>query len=468
VRIKNSIVNRIGFWFFVSTSVLAFASIFIFYVSVKQNFAKESLNVVSERMQTLRAIMQRKEDDPLPAVKHRIESDWANISFERIYIRLRNLDGSVISVSPNAPSEVINEIFPPVTSVDSSETRKTTKDGSIYLTASELFNFRQKQSQVYADLAFDLTPEQNVLSELRKKLFLIVALVLFGSMIFGRRLAFASLRPVQNIVKRASAIRSSNLHERIETSNLPSELELLAETFNKMLDRLSDSFNRMSQFSSDIAHELRTPINNIRGEIEVSFAKDRTPAEYREVLSSCLEELERIAKITDSLLFIAKAEDPATQLDRETFDLKAELEKIVDFYETSAHEAGVQVKVRSDRDLFLPANRIMFQRAVGNLISNALAHTPQGGVITVTGSENAEWTKIEVADTGNGIAPEHLSKIFDRFYRADPSRSGRGAVGFGLGLAIVRGIISMHGGQIDAQSSQGSGTQITLKFPKRA
>jgi two-component system, OmpR family, heavy metal sensor histidine kinase CusS len=467
LKAKTSIVNRISFWFILSTMTLAFSSIFVFYLSLEKTLEKENKNVVSERMQALRSILDRKQD-PLISAKRRIESEWASISFERIYIRLKTLDGQVLSISPNTPNEVIDEIFQKKP-VEHRLKRKTSSTGAIYLTDSELLTISQGQTQLYADLAFDLTSEESVLHQLRLRLIMIVGVVIIASFIFGRRLAVASLRPVQDIARRANAIRSSNLHERIETLDLPTELQLLVDTFNRMLDRLSDSFSRMSQFSSDIAHELRTPVNNTRGEIEVALAKDRSPEEYREVLSSCLEELERISKITDNLLFIAKAENPATQLPRERCDLLEELQKIAEFYETTALDSQVSITVDAEKAIELKVNRTLFQRAIGNLISNALAHTPRDGKISIRGFRSADYANIEVSDTGEGIAPEHLSKIFDRFYRADPSRSNvsgsTGASGFGLGLAIVQGILHLHGGKIEVSSILGKGTKINLKFP---
>jgi two-component system, OmpR family, heavy metal sensor histidine kinase CusS len=467
LKFKTSIVNRISFWFILSTTTLAVSSIFIFYLSLEKTLEKENKNVASERMQALHSILDRKQD-PLVSAKRRIESEWATISFERIYVRLRTLDGQVLSISPNTPSEVIDEIFQKKP-IEHRLKRKTSSTGEIYLAASEPLTISQGQTQLYADLAFDLTPEESVLQQLRFRLIMIVGVVIIASFVFGRRLAIASLQPVQDIAQRASAIRSTNLHERIETIGLPSELRLLVDTFNQMLDRLSDSFSRMSQFSSDIAHELRTPVNNTRGEIEVTLAKDRSPEEYREVLSSCLEELERISKITDSLLFIAKAENPVTQLPRERCNLSEELEKIAEFYETTAIESNVSIIVNSEKTIELEVNRTLFQRAIGNLISNALAHTPRGGKVSIRGSRLGEYASIEVADTGEGIAPEHLSRIFDRFYRADPSRSNAtgstGSAGFGLGLAIVQGIIHLHGGKVEVTSTPGKGTSVTLKFP---
>jgi two-component system heavy metal sensor histidine kinase CusS len=464
-KIKKSIVNRISFWFVLTATALAFASVFGFYLSLRQTLAIAHRNIVTERIQTLRSVLERK-NDPLPAAKRRIESEWANISFEHIFIRLRNADGSVVSISPDTPPEVLHDIFPTSESLVSRSKRKVSNSGNVYIVASEPFTLGGSSSQLYADLAFDITSEESILRLLRTRLIFIIGVVLISSFFFGRKLAVTSLLPVRRIALKADAIRSSNLHERLDSTNLPAELELLVETFNRMFDRLSDSFTRMSQFSSDLAHELRTPVNNIRGEIEVTLAKNRSMAEYKDTLSSSLEELERISKIMDSLLFIAKSENPTTQLGKDPCNLKDELENIAEFYKTTTNEGDVSVTVDAPANLLLNANRTLFQRAVSNLVSNALAHTAPGGAVSIKGSEAPDGIVVSVSDTGEGIAPEHLSKIFDRFYRADPSRSGGGPIGFGLGLAIVQGIVKLHGGKIEAKSKVGEGTNVTLRFPK--
>jgi two-component system heavy metal sensor histidine kinase CusS len=182
-------------------------------------------------------------------------------------------------------------------------------------------------------------------------------------------------------------------------------------------------------------------------------------------LSSSLEELDRITKITDGLLFLAKSENPEAVPKQDLIDLEEELKKISEFYESTATETGIAIEVSVSEKISLSVNRILFQRAVGNLISNAIAHTPPKGLIRLVGKKAENFIEIQVVDTGEGIPAEHLTKIFDRFYRADPSRSVTGQVGFGLGLAIVKGIVKLHAGRVEAKSTVGKGTRISLFFP---
>jgi two-component system heavy metal sensor histidine kinase CusS len=231
-----------------------------------------------------------------------------------------------------------------------------------------------------------------------------------------------------------------------------------------MLDRLAESFERLTRFSSEIAHELRTPINNLRGEVEVAFAKPRSAEEYREALGSALEECDRLARMIDGLLFLARAEHPTAQTSRDPLDLTAEMEMVRAFYDAAAAEAGIQLRVSFADRLMARLDRALFQRALGNLVANALAHTPRGGTVTLSARADARGVAVEVADSGCGIDAAHLPFLFDRFYRVDRSRSS--ATGnVGLGLAIVKGIVELHGGSVDVESRVGSGTRFVLHFP---
>ena len=263
----------------------------------------------------------------------------------------------------------------------------------------------------------------------------------------------------------ARRISSTNLRERILTEGYPSELASLAGTFNKMLDRLEESFERISKFSADIAHDLRTPVNNIRGEAEVALARARTVDEYRGVLESSLEEAVRLSDLIGDLLFLARTESPLAHLHREPVDLVELLGGVREYYEASAAEGGISLTSAVGAEpVIAELDRTLVQRAVGNLVSNAVAHTPPGGSVVLATNTEVASIRIEVTDTGVGIPPEALPRVFDRFFRVDPSRS-QASGGTGLGLAIVQGIMLLHGGKVEIASQPGQGTRVTLRMP---
>lgn len=276
----------------------------------------------------------------------------------------------------------------------------------------------------------------------------------------ARAVTRRGLRPLADMAAAAGHIHATQLHERLAPAGWPDELRALATAFDAMLARLDESFTRLSQFSADLAHELRTPLFNLRGEAEIALTQARTPEAYREVLASSLEELDRLSRMMESLLFLARAEQPHTRVTRQTLDAHAEAEVVRDFHEAAAEEQGVRLIVEGAARV--DAEPAMLRRALTNLVTNALAHTPRGGTVTVRVAGQNGGTVFTVTDTGPGIAPEHLPRIFDRFYRADPARGG----GAGLGLSIAKSIAELHGGTLTAAS--GPGATFTLMLPLAA
>jgi signal transduction histidine kinase len=231
------------------------------------------------------------------------------------------------------------------------------------------------------------------------------------------------------------------------------------------LNRLADSFERLSRFSSDIAHELRTPIQNMIGSLEVALARDRQPLEYREILGSNLEECNRISRLTESLLFLARAENLKEGISLSKLELRQEIERIIDFYEPLASEKSQRLilETRCNPQQILWADPVLFQRLMGNLISNAIRYTGRGGEIVVDYGVQETELVLSVRDSGQGIPPEDLPFIFDRFYRVDRSRS-LDSGGTGLGLAIAKSIVDLHHAKIAVNSQPGQGSAFSIRW----
>lgn len=314
-------------------------------------------------------------------------------------------------------------------------------------------------------IALDRTTERQLLSEYRSRLWGVLGLALVASAWVGYTIARRAMAPVAAIAGTARRIGSSTLDARIPVDGLPGELSSLATTFNDMLDRLEDAFTRLSSLSADLAHELRTPINNLRGEVEVALGKPRTTAEYQDTLASVLKESGRLSQMIEGLMFLARAENPEPQIDRAPVDVRRELRVVCEFYEPTAAEAGIDLGIMNDGESIRAAfDRTLVQRALGNLILNAVTHTPAGGHVRLSAARAHNGVRITVTDTGRGIPIEHLSCVSDRFYRVDASRSSS-AGGLGLGLAIVGSIMKVRGGSMEISSTPGEGTTVTLMFP---
>lgn len=269
--------------------------------------------------------------------------------------------------------------------------------------------------------------------------------------------------PIRRLSGTIGDIGSDQLNRRLDPVDVPYELEHLVVSFNRMLDRLQQSFERLSHFSADIAHELRTPVTNLTTQTQVALAKADRPADaYREVLYGSLEELERLGKLIGEMLFLARAEHPVAALELADVDLGDEVRLLFDYFGAWAEERDVRLCL-AGAALPVRADRSMLRRALGNLISNGLHHVRAGAQLTVRLGNYDSWMEIHVENPGAEIAPEHLPRLFDRFYRVDPAR-GRHGEGAGLGLAIVRSIAEAHGGSVGVQSGRGV-TRFTLRLP---
>ena len=311
-------------------------------------------------------------------------------------------------------------------------------------------------------IALDRSREEALASDYRRILLIVLLAGVLASTAAGVFITRRGLAPLTAITRTAARVTPEQLGERIGAARWPTELRELADVFDGMLARLEDAFLRLSHFSADLAHELRTPVSNLMGGVEVALGQPRSPKVYRSVLESALEECGRLAQLIDSLLFLARAESGRAALSLARRDLGAEAAEVCDFYSAAAEEKGVELTCSGGA--VAEVDPLLVRRAIDNLLANALSHTPAGGRIEVCVEEAREGAMVAVSDTGCGIAPEHLSRVFDRFYRADAARPGDSG-GAGLGLSLVKSIAELHRGSATMKSEVGCGTTVCLTFP---
>lgn len=312
-------------------------------------------------------------------------------------------------------------------------------------------------------VALDVSYEEELKSSYLKRLLIVLFGGILLSSVMGVAITWRELRPLREITQAIKRIKTADLHKRLQPTEWPKELTSLAVGFNRMLSRLDLSFTRLSQFSADLAHELRSPIHNLMGEAEVALSRDRTPEAYREVISSGLEETQRLSRMIDRLLFLARAETEAQLLQASQFKAEEEIADVLEFHDAFAKEHGVTVTSKGSASI--NADPVLFRRVISNLISNALQYTPRGGKVALNvNSSGDHWVEVRVTDTGCGISQEHLPKVFDRFYRVGVTRS-QFPTGLGLGLSIVKSIMDLHKGRVTIQSEINKGTMVVLRFP---
>jgi two-component system, OmpR family, heavy metal sensor histidine kinase CusS len=334
--------------------------------------------------------------------------------------------------------------------------------GTRYLLSAITISSADKGRIWILHAAFDVSASERFLARFRADLLLMLLVGLLAAAALGAWAVRRGLRPLREIASHMEPIGAAELGRRLTPVSWPVELASVAGAFDHVLDRLQESFHRLQQFSADLAHELRTPINTLMGEAQVALSRPRASADYERVLQSSLEELARLARMIDSMLFLAQADQARTALDPSRLQAAEELRAIADFYDALADEHGVRVRVIGDTLIF--ADPLLLRRALSNLLSNALRHTPRGGEIELRVVERPGGTDLIIKDTGSGISTEHLAKLGDRFYRVEPSRSGTDS-GYGLGLAIVRSILSLHQGTMRIDTAPGRGTSVILFFP---
>lgn len=271
------------------------------------------------------------------------------------------------------------------------------------------------------------------------------------------------LRPLRHMALEATKIHPASLSTRLSSDNAPQELQQLIYSFNDMLERLAEGYQRLTQFSADLAHEIRTPVGALMGHCQVALYQPRSTEEYETLLANNMEELERISRMVENILFLARATDARSVLTITSIDVSAEMTRIQEYFEGLAEER--EMTLHSAGEGILYADAILFQRALSNLVANAVRYAHEGTPIVVRAEAHASGMDIHVISQGDPIPPEKLGKLFDRFYRADASRS-EGGSSSGLGLSIVQAIMALHQGSVRVVSSAEGETRFTLTFPR--
>lgn len=269
--------------------------------------------------------------------------------------------------------------------------------------------------------------------------------------------------PIRKANEKVREITSSKLHMRLNPEEVPIELEETVASFNGMLERIEDGFAQLENFSADIAHELRTPVTNLTTQTEVVVGQVRSTDEYREVLYSNLEEFGRLNRMINDMLFLAQTDNDPDNLNLEIVNLTETIQGLFEYFEAWVEEQGVSLQLKG-RAVPVRADREMLRRALSNLLSNAIRYTPHGETVTVRLSQNEQATTISVENPGEKIPAEELPRLFNRFYRGDPSRQRKGD-GAGLGLAIVKSIVEVHGGKVRVESDD-TLTRFDVMLPR--
>lgn len=384
--------------------------------------------------------------------------------YHDVFVNVRRVDGTEVFTSPGAM--LPTSIAPSGSlSVESLSARSISwqSEGRSYRGVHEaMYTGGATTVPTTIGVAIDTTRDHEFLAEHQRSMWLAVVIGLLPMALLGLFAARRGMSLVHDFASVARGVSASHLSDRLPIEDAPAELVELGGSFNMMLGRLEDSFRRLFAFSSDIAHELRTPVSNLMTQTQVALSKPRSAEAYREILHSNLEEYERLSRIVTDMLFLAKADNGLIVPRHEVIDVALEVDQLMEFYDALATQRGLRL-MRTGAET-IAGDKLMIRRAISNLLSNAIRYTPNGGVINVEiDRADADAVRITVDNPGDEIPPESLPRLFDRFFRVDPARQ-RDSEGAGLGLAITRSIVEAHGGKISAHSGRGR-TRFEITVP---
>jgi two-component system heavy metal sensor histidine kinase CusS len=445
----QSIRLRLTFWY----SGVLLAALLVFgaslWVAVRHNVQSGIESRLTEAAQGVRTVLE-------------IESDKSDFNEEITEYARAASGAALLRVRDGSGKEWLPDT--PLLSMQTRDPKDNTGllRGERYRTYSERVSVNGQNFEI--ETGISLSEATRMLEQLRALLLIAIPLVVAVAFCGGYWISGRALSPVDELTNAAMRISVENLSERLPVRKSGDELQRLAETWNEMLGRLQAAVQRITSFTADASHELRTPISVILTSAEVALRRERDAAEYREALTGIVSEAQRMTGLTEDLLALARSDSSQARPPFELIDLGELARETVRDVAASAEQRNIIL--RTEVDGAAPgvwANRSALRRVLLILLDNALKHTPAGGSIEVGSLATAGGVTIAVRDNGEGIAPGDIVHVFDRFYRADKSRTGQNGVG--LGLSIAQAIARMHGSEIQVESVPAAGSRFFLTLP---
>lgn len=469
---SSSVRFRLTFWYVVTLAVILTASGLYWYWALsrsQQGYVDAKLRVVAEDVISFHLLNCRNSlAKPLPEYFGRELEAFIRGHNWSEYVQFLDEQGTVLCSTNN-----LKKNFLPISA---EAKRKVRLDQAHFETIAfgQGLSLRLLTYPVVSDgrllniaqVAEDLAPMRKTLSEHRLSLLIYSPLLLMVLAVGGWLVAGRTLAPVIQLAGAVRRISAENLSERLSVNTCEDEIADLQRTFNSMLERLEESFNKVRQFTADASHELRTPLAILKGETEVALRWAKTAEELRGTLESNMEEIDRMGRIIDDLLALAKSEAGEIPLALIELNLNDLLRDLYLQGKTLAAVKNIEfiLHLEVDREIYLRGDQLQLHRMLLNLISNGVKYTATGGKVEVFLSATETTARIRVVDNGIGIAKEHFPNLFDRFYRIDEARN-RDVGGSGLGLSIVKWIVDAHGGMITVASEPNQGSEFTVVLP---
>ncbi|MCP3681008.1 MAG: heavy metal sensor histidine kinase [Gammaproteobacteria bacterium] len=458
-----SIFFRLALSYVLLACLLTLLSISVLYYGLNRLVKDQSRQFLTGELNTLINIIEQS-----PSATTRNSNLYQEIVLEpktskyHYFVRIVDQYGHTLVETPNMQSIIPTNQFPilaPSSALSDVITiRHQQHKHYALITANHLFT----DTPLTIQIALDYSDSYHLIIHYRRTLLLILLINVLLSLFIGFLLTRQGLRPLKKLNRLLSRLDVDQLDQRLHDTDWPKELQQTAHNLNGMLTRIEKVFTRLQQFSAELAHEMRTPINSMRCQIEVSLSQERSKKEYHQALINSLEECHRISHLIDDMLFIAKSTHPHYMLANTEIAIRPLLDNLIEYLTLLAEEKGITFQIRGEATLM--GDEKLLKRAFNNILVNSIKHSKPQQSITIEIQSTTHQAIITVQDKGVGIPPEALEHVFKRFYRVDKARS-RDEGGTGLGLAIVKSIIELHHGNVTLTSQPQRGTTVTITLP---
>ena len=460
ISLRNTLAFRLTLWYagiFTVSSCVAFLLFYTLITSFIQDRTDQELLSQVNRFSTLSAA------EGIEAVKSAAVLEAQAAGVKKVFFRLLSLNGQAFSSSNMAYWQDID--------IDSMAIKELLRGRSRVFEIITIPKRREKVRVLYAFLSPTIILQVGEAMESYSRFLDAFRGIFITTMTFliilaagvGWFMARRAVSGVEAVTRTAQKISGGNLEERVPVKAKGDEIDQLATTFNQMLNRIQALLKEIKEMSDNIAHDLRSPITRIRGIAEVTLSAGKSLNEYEAMAASTVEECDRLLDMINTMLLISKTEAGVDRLNREEIDLTALIRKACELFEPAAEDKGVNLACSVPNGSRLVGDTRMIQRMLSNLLDNAIKYTPSGGSVNIFLVENDGQVAVSVRDTGIGLSPSDLPRIFERFYRCDQSRS---QAGIGLGLSLARAVARAHGGDITVVSTPNQGSTFTVTLQK--
>jgi heavy metal sensor kinase len=456
---RRSLAFRLALLYAATCAILSIAAFLIFYQLMISNIHARTDNALAEELNECSSLLASEGVAPLREEIHR-KAQSAGTG--KVFLRLLTTEGKEIVSSDLGPWQGIG--------ISGIALKRLAQGRPVFETLTPP-GWRHTARVIYGmagpgmvlQIGRSLRDDEEILEDFRHVFRPAIAIVFTLAAFGGWLVARQALSGVREVTRTAIAISEGAMEKRVPLTGRGDEIDQLSRTFNHMLERIQSLITEMKEVTDNIAHDLKSPVTRIRGLAEVTLTTGRSLDEYQTMAASTVEECDRLLGMINTMLEISEFEAGVATLCIKAMDISTLIEEACDLFQPLAEDKGLAIKIKVPPQCFLSGDKSKLQRTLTNLLDNAIKYTPSGGTITVSAEEGEKEVIISVHDTGIGISANDIPRIFDRFYRADESRTEPGA---GLGLSLVLAIVQAHRGDIQVSSSPGAGSTFTIVFPR--